>query len=124
MSDGGRPICEGDAMTVHAPYPSATVFAIGSMTAAQGMRARPLESKLLEEKGMNNLLVTLPTPLTDAVMCRDGDPWMLCQALERDAMTMALRLYGESYDTFSPETMECMDRWKPRVKALLEGTPA
>ena len=39
--------------------------------------------------------------------------------LERDCMTLALRLYAEDYATFSPETMECMDRWRPRVYALL-----
>ena len=40
--------------------------------------------------------------------------------LQKDAMVMALRLYGESYDTFAPETMEVMDRWRPKVEALLK----
>ena len=41
------------------------------------------------------------------------------EQLERDCMTMALRLYGEDSDTFAPETRECMERWRPRVEALL-----
>ena len=39
--------------------------------------------------------------------------------LKQDCLTMALRLYGEDPDTFSPETAEVMDRWRPRVEALL-----
>ena len=41
--------------------------------------------------------------------------------LEADAMTMALRLYGESDDTFAPETIEVMSRWRPKVEKLLKG---
>ena len=48
----------------------------------------------------------------------------LVAQLERDCMTMALRLYGESPDTFAPETRECMARWRPRVEALLQVSPA
>ena len=43
--------------------------------------------------------------------------------LERDCMTLALRLYSEDQDTFAPETRECMGRWRPRVEALLQVTP-
>ena len=38
-----------------------------------------------------------------------------------DAMTMALRLYAESDDTFAPETIEVMARWRPLVEAKLRG---
>lgn len=44
--------------------------------------------------------------------------------LRADCMTMALRLYGENEDTFSPETAECMDRWRPKVEAILRAEPA
>lgn len=43
--------------------------------------------------------------------------------LERDCLTLALRLYGEDQSTFAPETAEVMARWRPRVEALLEVTP-
>jgi hypothetical protein len=39
--------------------------------------------------------------------------------LRSDAMTMALRLYGEKQDTFAPETAEVMGRWRPLVEAML-----
>jgi len=45
----------------------------------------------------------------------------LASELERDAMTMALRLYAESDDTMSPEMIEIMKKWRPRVRALLES---
>lgn len=41
--------------------------------------------------------------------------------LRDDATTMALRLYGESDDTFAPETREVMSRWRPVVEAMLRG---
>ena len=41
-------------------------------------------------------------------------------ALDSDCMTLALRLYGEDDATLAPETMEVMDRWRPRVAALLD----
>jgi hypothetical protein len=66
------------------------------------------------------VFVRVPTPLTDAIPfeCR-ALIQDLARELERDCMTMALRLYAEPYSTHSPETMECLDRWKPRVEALL-----
>ncbi len=73
-------------------------------------------------------LTVLPTPITDSykesMLYMTPDNWVhQMRTLERDAMTLALRLYGESYETFSPETMEVMDRWRPRCKALLETVP-
>lgn len=41
--------------------------------------------------------------------------------LQNDAMTMALRLLGESDDTFSPETFEVMSRWRPKAMALVKN---
>lgn len=41
--------------------------------------------------------------------------------IKSDAMTMALRLYGESDDSFAPETREVMARWRPKVEAILRG---
>jgi hypothetical protein len=35
------------------------------------------------------------------------------QSLEQDCFTLALRLLGEDPATFSPETAEVMDRWRP-----------
>jgi hypothetical protein len=39
--------------------------------------------------------------------------------LEHDCMTMALRLMGEDPDSFAPETREVMNRWRPKVEALI-----
>ena len=39
--------------------------------------------------------------------------------LRSDALRMALRLYGEDPDTFSPETREVMDRWRPICEEIL-----
>ncbi len=69
-----------------------------------------------------NLLTVLPTPLTEALMrVKDSDPWLLCQQLERDCMTLALLLYADRHYSFSPATAEVMDRWRPGVEALLYG---
>ena len=75
-------------------------------------------------------MTTLPTPLTDDLdhgLYGYSDyvramPHVLAHArqLERDCMTLALRLYAEDPDTFAPETREVMKRWRPRVRALLE----
>lgn len=73
------------------------------------------------------------TPLTDAAS-HDANamsaheheremvvPASVCEQIERDAMTMALRLFSEDPATFSPETREVMERWHPRVEALLQS---
>lgn len=39
--------------------------------------------------------------------------------LEEDCMTMALRLLGEDFDTFAPETREVMERWGKKAYELL-----
>ncbi len=39
--------------------------------------------------------------------------------LERDCLVFALRLLGEDASTFSPECAEVMQRWAPKVEALL-----
>jgi hypothetical protein len=44
-----------------------------------------------------------------------------CDDLASDAMTLAMRLYAESDDTFAPETIEVMKRWRPKVLAKLQG---
>jgi len=36
--------------------------------------------------------------------------------LEKDAMIMALRLFGENENTFSPECYEVMERWNQKIK--------
>jgi DNA-binding Lrp family transcriptional regulator len=41
--------------------------------------------------------------------------------LESDALTMALRLYGENPETFGPECRNVMEKWGPRVKAILDA---
>lgn len=38
-----------------------------------------------------------------------------------DAMTLALRLMGESDDSFAPETRDVMKRFRPMCEALLRG---
>jgi hypothetical protein len=73
----------------------------------------------------------LPVPLTNAVhqyACAHQNYKDAAHAfaklsteLERDCMTMALRLFSESEDTFSPETIDVMNKWRPRVLQLLQG---
>jgi hypothetical protein len=41
--------------------------------------------------------------------------------LEDDCMKMALRLLGEDFDTFAPETREVMERWGQKAYELLAG---
>jgi hypothetical protein len=75
------------------------------------------------------VFVRLPTPLTNAFAKIPSDPqetWSIARdwaafarELERDAMTMALRLACQDSNTFGPEVAECMERWQPRVDALL-----
>jgi hypothetical protein len=84
--------------------------------------------------GLKNYYAVVPTPLSDAfdgkaagaqneidIGCLFSDVMSSHAQLERDVMTLALRLYGESNDTFAPETIECMDRWRPVVEQMLEG---
>lgn len=40
---------------------------------------------------------------------------------EEDVLTLCLRLYSEDENTFALETREVMNRWKPRVEALMMG---
>ncbi len=75
---------------------------------------------------MSDHTVTLSTPITDqaerAHAARPSGPVVqseVARELERDCMTMALRLYAEHADLFSPECHEVMSRWRPRVEALL-----
>lgn len=50
---------------------------------------------------------------------RDGERVIEIDRLNEDCMTLALRLLGEDEDTFAPETMEVMDRWRPKcIKKL------
>jgi hypothetical protein len=41
--------------------------------------------------------------------------------LEDDAMTMALRLYGEDPLTWGLECWKVMERWQVKVKAILDA---
>ncbi len=43
-----------------------------------------------------------------------------CKALHADATVMAMRLMGESDDSFSPETRDVMKRWRPIVMTELQ----
>jgi hypothetical protein len=74
--------------------------------------------------------VVCDSPLTDALLLEinegrvyaDNGPMVnLCRELERDCMTLALRLYSEYDNTFAPVTREVMSRWRPRVEELLKG---
>ena len=97
----------------------------------------------------DSLLTTLPTPLTDAFpvsliraqinealhpkgMSTHGGKvkldcshvlhaLALCSQLERDCMTLALRMYAMDTDMNAPETNEVLERWRPRVEALLQN---
>lgn len=44
---------------------------------------------------------------------------MTKQELEKDIITLVLRLMGEPVDTFAPETAEVMARWLPKAKDVL-----
>ncbi len=41
--------------------------------------------------------------------------------IERDTLTLALRLMGEDDDTFSPETREVMRKWRPKCEAIIDA---
>jgi hypothetical protein len=43
------------------------------------------------------------------------------EQIERDLMTLALRLYGVDPSTFAPETAEVMNRYRPAIEAILNG---
>ena len=77
--------------------------------------------------------VSHPTPLTDALSVQIVERLHefnvaesfaeLCnfsRTLERDCLTLALRLYGEDQASFAQETAEVMDRWRPRINALCD----
>ena len=42
-------------------------------------------------------------------------------SLEEDCMTLALRLLGEDFDTFAPETREVMERWGKKAYEALQN---
>lgn len=76
---------------------------------------------------MSAQLNVYPTPLIDALEA-DAFGWAplakmtaAARELERDCMTLALRLYAERPETFAPETLAVMDKWRPRVEALIRG---
>lgn len=48
--------------------------------------------------------------------------WNLADGLEAELRIIALRLLGEDESTFSPETKEVMDRWKPRLLEMLDAS--
>ena len=52
----------------------------------------------------------------------DAQPADRAAQLEKDCLTLAMRLYGESVYTFSPETAEVMLRWRPVVRRVLDGS--
>lgn len=43
----------------------------------------------------------------------------MCGQCEKDALTMALRLMGESEETYGPECREVMSRWEPKCVAAM-----
>jgi len=43
------------------------------------------------------------------------------QALEKDILILVLRLLGEDPDTFSPEVLEVMKRWRKKTHSVLKG---
>ena len=43
------------------------------------------------------------------------------QDMEKDILILMLRLIGEDPDTFSPEVLEVMKRWKSKAYAVLQG---
>jgi len=68
-----------------------------------------------------------PTPLIDALEA-DAFGWAplarvteAARELERDCLMLAVRLYAEPAETCSPETLAVMDKWRPRVEALIRG---
>ncbi len=45
------------------------------------------------------------------------------ETLKTDALIMALRLLGEDENSFSPETREVMNRWRPKCLKLIKEKP-
>jgi len=62
--------------------------------------------------------------LNHPVLCQDCADKLKSELsrLESDALTMALRLYGEDDNTFSSETRSVMARWRPRCDAVLSNS--
>lgn len=44
------------------------------------------------------------------------------QELEKDIITLVLRLKGEDPDTFAPETAEVLTKWLPKADEILRKT--
>lgn len=53
-----------------------------------------------------------------------GDEWVPIEdarQLERDLMTLALRVQGEPSNTYGPETAEVMEKLKPHIRAIFQN---
>lgn len=46
---------------------------------------------------------------------------MKAEEMEKDILTLVLRLMSEPIESFAPETAEVMERWLPKAKEVLEG---
>ena len=53
--------------------------------------------------------------------CIGGMKPRTVEELEKDIITLVLRLKGESPDTFAPETAEVMVRWLPKANEVLRN---
>ncbi len=51
------------------------------------------------------------------------DALAYAKGYKSDALIMALRLLGEDENSFSPETREVMNRWRPKCLKLIKEKP-
>lgn len=89
-----------------------------------------------QEQKVNLPVPRFPTPIVDGMdrlehpverignvpSCLKGPEWVPiddARELERDLITLALRLYGEPLYTFSPEVVEVMVRLRPTIQTIL-----
>ena len=76
------------------------------------MKSRTPISDGFDDRLMNCRYETDVAPVAAALLLSH-------EQMESDAITMALRLYGEDEATLSPECYEVMRRWRPKVEALI-----
>jgi hypothetical protein len=86
-----------------------TASAIGLSTTVQDVA-----SEWLSDTAMD--MIQNMKPLRD-----EAARGMDIDQLERDCMTLVLRLLSEDPNTFSPETHEVMERWKPKAWEIIKG---
>ena len=106
-------------MTIHQkPAKEEIEFVLGKFKS----RALDVGAKLEISEAIHDLVKSYPRIQIHRVIENDphdeAESTETIEQLESDRLILALRLYGEDYDTFSPEAREVMDRMRPIVAAV------